>query len=298
MELEKEEKKFNLKPVVVLLLLLLGGCIYYIYQLKTEKEQLNFEVATVTVDKQKALDSLSILKSTYDKAILEKDSLNEQLIVEREKIVNLIEELKRSKQDANALRIFKTKYNQVQASFNALVAKDGEFKSLNEKLTRERDSIALIIQEQKNLIDSQNSVNNELKSKVEKASKLIVTNIKTEAIREKSSGEQIVTEKARKANKLKICFTIAANEVADSGEKLYYVQIIDAKNNVMGMKQVKYFGTKSIDYSFEAKVKFNNKSVDVCNFLDPNGQEFVKGQYFVNLFDKDDLVSKTSFVLK
>jgi uncharacterized protein (DUF3084 family) len=298
MEDGTEKKNFNLKPLVVILLLLLGGCVYYIYQLTTEKEQLDTEIAVVTVDKQKALDSLSILKETYDRAIADKDSLNSELLAEREKVVNLIEELNKSKEDVNTLRVFKSKYKQIQASFNALVSKDSEFKTLNEKLTRERDSTALILQEQKNLIDSQASLNNELKSKVEKASKLIVTNIKTEAIREKSTGEQIVTEKARKANKLKICFTIAANEVADSGDKIYYVQIIDAKSNIMGIKQVKYFGDKSIDYSFETKVKFNNKSVDVCNFLDNNGQEFVKGQYFVNLFDKEALVSKTSFVLK
>jgi hypothetical protein len=298
MEEETDEKRFNLKPVVAILALLLAGCVYYIYQLTTEKEQLNVEVATVTVDKQKALDSLSILKATYDKALSEKDSLNEQLLAEREKVVNLIEELNKSKQDANALRVFKSKYKEIQASFNALVAKDSEFKALNEKLTRERDSTALIVQQKQSEIDAQVSVNNELKSKVEKASKLIVTNIKTEAVRLKSSGEQVVTEKARKADKLKICFTIAANEVADSGDKMYYVQIIDAKNNVIGVKKVKYFGDKSIDYSFETNVKFKNKSVDVCDFLDPLGEGFVKGQYFVNLFDKDELVSKTSFVLK
>jgi hypothetical protein len=36
---------------------------------------------------------------------------------------------------------------------------------------------------------------------------------------------------------LRISYTIAENQVAQSGTKSYYVQVIDSKNNVLGDKK-------------------------------------------------------------
>jgi hypothetical protein len=41
----------------------------------------------------------------------------------------------------------------------------------------------------------------------------------------------------RRADVLKISFTIAENQIAKSGDKVYYVQVIDSKNNVLGDKE-------------------------------------------------------------
>jgi hypothetical protein len=38
---------------------------------------------------------------------------------------------------------------------------------------------------------------------------------------------------------LKISFTIAENQVAQSGTKAYYVQVIDSKNNVLVLRSLK-----------------------------------------------------------
>jgi len=64
---------------------------------------------------------------------------------------------------------------------------------------------------------------------VEIASKLSVLNLKTSAYKLKSSGKQIETDKASRVDVLKISFTIAENRVAKSGDKTYYVQVIDSK---------------------------------------------------------------------
>jgi KaiC/GvpD/RAD55 family RecA-like ATPase len=49
----------------------------------------------------------------------------------------------------------------------------------------------------------------------------------------RNSGKQIETDKASRADVLKISFTIAENQIAKSGDKVYYVQVIDSKNNVL-----------------------------------------------------------------
>ena len=79
-------------------------------------------------------------------------------------------------------------------------------------------------------------------------------------------------------------------------DKEYYVQVIDSKNNVLGDKQTINFDQKTLTYSFISKVKYENKTVNVSEDLP--GKDFAKGTYFVNVFDKSELVSKTSFTLK
>ena len=112
----------------------------------------------------------------------------------------------------------------------------------------------------------------------------------------RSSGKQIETDKASRAAILKISFTIAENKVAKSGDKTYYVQVIDSKNNVLGEKKTESFGSNSLTYSFVTTVKFQNKTVDVSQDLP--GKDFEKGTYFVNVFDNGELVSKSSFSLR
>ena len=95
---------------------------------------------------------------------------------------------------------------------------------------------------------------------------------------------------------LRISFTIAGNEIAQSGDKTYYVQVIDSKNNVLGQKKSENFDGNELTYSFTSTVKYENKTVQVSENLP--GKDFAKGTYFVNVFDKGELVSKSSFVLK
>ena len=90
--------------------------------------------------------------------------------------------------------------------------------------------------------------------------------------------------------------SLAANSLAKSGSRNYYIQIIDSKNNVLGEKKTETFDDMSLTYSFVTTVPYENKSVDVCELI--AGSDFEKGTYFVNIFDKGTLVSKTSFDLR
>jgi hypothetical protein len=138
--------------------------------------------------------------------------------------------------------------------------------------------------------------NESLAKTIEVGSKLSVLNLKTGAYKLKSSGKQIETDKASRADMLKISFSIAENRIAKSGDKTYYVQVIDSRNNVLGDKKTTAFGDQSLTYSFPTTVNYENKTVQVSENLP--GKDFEKGTYFVNVFDENELVAKASFVLR
>ena len=296
--MENQKNNSGLKAIVVVLALLLTGSLFYIYTLISNDKAITKELITVKSEKDSVLDSLAILKTTYDEAIEQKTVLTDDLIAEREKVVNLIADLQKSKGDANSMRIFKKQLIVLRSKMKNLVAENDILKKANQTLTVQRDSTIVVLGEQKKFNDTLVVQNQNLVKTVEKASKLVVMNLRTQAIRERNSGKQIDTEKASNTDKLKICFSVAANAVAKTGEKTYFVQVIDSKNNVLGDKQNLIFGEQSLTYSFATKVSFDGKSVDICEFLDGKGKNFEKGTYYVNIFDKSEIVSKTSFNLK
>ncbi len=296
--MENQRNNSSLKAIVMVLALLLAGSLAYIFKMTTDSKAMQTELTTEKTEKAKFLIELEDLKATYDKALAENTTLSDDLEAEREKVINLIADLKKSKGDAIEMRKYRSQYNELNSKMKTLVAENNLLKKKNEVLTTERDSTIVVLGQQKRFNDTLVVQNENLAKTVEKASKLSIMNLRTQAIKVRSSGKQIDTDKASRADQLKVCFAIAANEIAKSGNKSYYVQIIDSKNNVLGEKKVQNFGDMTLTYSFTTTVAYDNKAVDVCEFLDGKGKDFEKGTYFVNIFDQAELVSKTSFSLR
>ncbi|KUJ62776.1 hypothetical protein AR687_05100 [Flavobacteriaceae bacterium CRH] len=283
----------SLKAVIAVLAVLLIGSLVYIFKLSSDSDVVKTELTSTLTEKESVMKDLQELKATYDAAIAENTSMSDELIQERDKVVALMDDLNKSKGDVSKYR------NQVQGmqtKMKTLVAENDELKKQNGVLTVQRDSTIVVLGESKKFNEVLVGQNEELAKTVEKGAKLSVLNTKTAAYKLKSSGKQVETDKASRADILKVSFTIAENQIAKSGDKTYYVQVIDAKNNVLGDKKSETFGDNTLTYSFKTTVQYENKTVNVSEDLP--GKDFVKGTYFINVFDNDELVSKTSFSLR
>lgn len=291
--MEKQQNNSSLKAIIAVLAVLLVGSLVYIFKMSSDAEVVKSELTTTLTEKESVMKDLQTLKITYDAAIAENTSMSEELIQERDKIVALMDELNQSKGDVSK---FKTQLSALQNKMKALMTENEGLKIANEKVTAQRDSTVVVLGESKKFNEVLVGQNEELSKTVEKGAKLTILNTKTSAYKLRSSGKQIETDKASRADILKISFTIAENQIAKSGDKTYYVQVIDSKNNVLGEKQTETFGENTLTYSFASTVAYENKTVNVSEDLP--GKNFEKGTYFINIFDKDVLVSKTSFTLR
>ncbi len=294
--MENQKSNNGLKAVILVLILALLGSLYYNFKLSNETNKLEADVKNVSTEKENILKDLEELKNSYDAALAENTTMSDELIAEREKVVQLMEEVKRTKGDVSSLSKYKQMYFTLESKNKALMQEVESLKAQNQELTTDLDSTKVVLEESKNYNKVLVGQNEELSKTVEKGSKLSVLNLQTAAYKQKSSGKEIETDKARRADLLKVSFTIAENNIAKSGDKTYYVQVIDSKNNVLGDKVTTSFGDKSLTYSFLTTVQYENKTVKVTENL--KGSNFEKGTYFVNIFDKGELVSKSSFTLK
>lgn len=294
--MENQNNNSKLKSIVAILAVLLIGSLIYIFKLTSDAKTMQNIVTVTKSEKEDVLKDLAELKTSYDAAISENTSISDELIAERDKVEKLIQDLKASKGDNASLRKYKDQYRALEQRMKNLMAEVDVLKTKNQVLTTNLDSTKVVLEDSKNYNQVLVGQNEELAKTVEKGQKLSVTNLKTAAYKVRSSGKQISTDKASRADMLEVKFTIAENKIAKSGDKVYYVQVIDAKNNVLGDKATISFGETSLTYSFTTTVKYDNKTVEVSEKLP--GKDFAKGTYFVNVFDKGELVSKSSFSLR
>ena len=292
--MEKKSNNSGLKAALVILTLLFLGSVVYIFKITTTNKE---TVDKVTNEKNTLAEELKAKIAEYDTMISDNTALKDELQAEQAKMVALLEQVEKSKGDAAAMAKYKNEYFRLKREMDNLVAENKNLKAQNVSLTSSLDSTKVVLSDAVKFNDTLLSQNEGLTKTVEKGSKLAVLNLKVLAVKERSSGKQIETDKAGRADKLKISFLIAENQIAKTGAREYYVQIIDSKSNVLGEKSTIAIDQKILTYSFISTVKYENKTVKVDEEV--AGKDFAKGTYFVNVFDKNaELVSKTSFELK
>ena len=276
----------------MLIVVLSGGTIfsYTLHQKSKETEKiLNNEKNLVVNDLRKTKDSLEL-------AILDNTSLKSDLIIERQKVNNLLTEINNSNIDIAALIKYKKEVSKLKFIVKSLSKDKFELKKNNEMLKIQRDSTILVLSNAKKYNDTLLSLNEDLNKVIKTGSMISVVNLQTSTNKQLRTGDLKPTDMASKVNILRISFLVVGNKMTKPSKKEYYVQIIDTKNNIVGEKLTKQYGSMTLDYSYISTVKFKNETIEVVSDLELNNLE--KGTYFVNVFDKGELASKTSFALK
>lgn len=289
----ESNKSSGLKAIIILLSLLLIGSLGYVYKISQDaKVAQNILVS----EKNAVLKDLSIAKDSLNIAIASNTNLSEELIAERDKIQLLIADVDKSRGDAKDMVNYKTDANKIKDRVASLMRQVLLLKNENKKLIKELDITAVKLGAAKTYTDTLVKQNSRMAIKIEKAAKLSILNLQSSAIRQKSSGKQIETDKASKADVLKISFMIAENKMAKSGDKTYYIQVIDSKGNVLGDKQTESFKSMNLTYSFISTVKYENKTVKIEKDLPVSDVQ--PGIYYINIYDNGELITKYNFTLK
>jgi len=299
----KNQKKIPALTVIMVsfcfLALLSSGILYYSSGMTNISEAVKPALENNEIEKESILEELNDLRKNYDEIILENKTMSVELNQEREKVIELMSDLAvlHGKYDLaeyqNQVKVLQDKLKKVILENEKLKEQNVSITEQN-KIIKEKSEIAEVA-----LKESQKQsegLKRDLANTVEKSSKLAVSGTIVIAYKLKTSGELVITEKANKVDGINISFVIAKNEMAKPVDKVYYVQVINSENTVLGDVNEGVHQYKSLTYSLAMKVSYENKMIHVSeNFL---GNKFVKGTYYVNIYDKEELVDESSFALK
>ncbi len=287
----------SLKVIAGLLGVVLLGTIIYTVSLYQDKQK---TTADLTNEKNLVVEDLNSLKSEYDKAILESNATNEELVSARDNIAKYIDSVKSMKADISSLSKYRRQVSVLKRERELLLKKVDSLTQSNALIAMQRDSTYVELEKQTVFNDSLVVQNTQLASVLEKGSALSLSKFSVDAVKERNSGKLVSTSKATRTDKFKICFSVADNVIAEAGDRQFFIEVLDPQGNVLGESYSKSNDSgASIVYSKETNFYYENKLLDVCDYIGKPTGDFQKGNYMVNVYDdKLKLLGTSKFTLK
>ena len=286
----------SLKVILSIAVLLLVGTAFYSYSLYNESAETQKQL---TEEKARVLNDLNNMAAQFDIAIGENEAANQKLVEARERIKGLMDSLKVSTRNVKSLIRFRDRFKALQKEMDVILAENDSLKVENVLLASSLDSTKVELEASTMFNDSLLVQNTELADIVENASVLSTAGLKGFGVIVRTSGKLIPTERAKRADKIRVCYTVTKNNLVAKGDKEFFVQVLDPQSNVLGLNEQIQFDEVTLNYSLISKFNYESRNLDICEFIEVRGaKKFASGRYIVNVFDEKALVSTTEFVLK
>jgi len=303
---------------------LLGLCVFLLVSKYNTSKQLDSTTMELTQQK----DAFTELDMKYNEAVTqleqqkginaELDAKINQQLQELETSKNQIAGLIRSNKDyKGGMAGLERQKNEFLAQIDDLKRQVGILTETNTQLTTQTQELSSSLNETQTrlqeegsakaaLISEKTALESEraqLSKKVDIASAIRVRNITTKAVTVKSSGKEKSKSKAKNVDKLNICFTTEPNEVVPAGEETFYLRIVDPTGAPLAIESLgsgvanDKRNESDFRYTTTATTNYSNGETEVCGAWQP-GQNFVKGKYAVEIYNKGYLVGTGAFNLK
>src|SRR5699024_2756747 len=167
------------------------------------------------------------LSDEYNEIITENELKDEELIEAKSRIDELLVEVETSKANIGLIQRYRAQINQLQDERKVMFARADSLVKANERLVAERDSTSVALYDSQRKLDSISIDNIELSKRIDKAMLVTAINLSANAIIIRNNGKIVSTKRASRADDIQACFTLNANVVANEGERVVYVQVIN-----------------------------------------------------------------------
>lgn len=276
----------SFKILIVLLVFSMLGSLFYIYKMSDRSKKI-----IISLREEKAIVLKDLEKSDLflQQIMTSNKSLSKKLAIEQSKIKKLIAELKSKSVTENNIAGYKKSANNADERIKQLLNEINIYKN-------KIDSTNVVLGNERIKVDTLTTSNKKLTKTIDKAAKLYFYNLNYGTFKDKGEGKLVETTKSNRINLIKISFMIAENNLVKASNKDFYVQIIDSKANVVGLKNTLKIGAQELTYSAVLKTNYKNETTKVEGEIAVDN--LTEGTYFINVFDKSKLILNTSFTLK
>jgi hypothetical protein len=286
------------KVFIGLLIVLLFALGAYTYHLFSENQDSKNSITTLETEKRDMETELEELIANYDVVIESNEFKDKELIAAKERIEILLTDVKNAKLNEGLLKRYRAEIQTLKQERVVLFKRADSLARENITLQVQRDSTNVVLTDTYKVVDSM-SLSNILLSETVKMGALVkATNLKSEAVIVRSSGKIVETQRASRADKIRACFTLAPNDIAEAGDKVLYVQVINPENNILGQKENITNADGLLTYSSTVKVFYEKDALDVCSLIDAKEDDLVKGRYIINVFEGTRLLLTNTLELK
>ncbi len=282
----------GLKIAIVILLVVLGG-ISFMYWRSVQQDAAEIEAM------KSDLDSIGVqygmLIGDMDSLQFDNDTLNANLVEQRHIADSLMSKLKSERSiNYNKLKAYERELGTLRTTMRGFVRQIDSLNQLNQKLTGENLAFRREITNLRTSTEAAQETAAELNSKIKRGAVIRARDITLRAVN--SRGKDVT--RARTAHQLVTTFILAANELAEPGNRNVYVRIISPDGYDLAKSQNSLFefeGT-NIPYTEVREIDYQGEDLPVSVYYQGDG--LTAGQYTVHVYMDGHMVGSNVIILK
>lgn len=297
---ENQKGGILFKILTIIFAVAIAALIFWFMSTKKELNGLLVEKENLRIELQAELDQLM---TQHNQLKAENETISETLI-EKDSIIQV-----NAKQIEEGLR-YKWSYFNIKKQLGELqeIAKgyEGQIEELkfqNENLRTENTEIKGQFAAEQEKTSELTKIKEHLTGQVELASILKTYQVTAVGIRSKSSGKEVITDKVRRVEKIKVCFVLAENAVRKAGEIDLFVRIAQPDDVILTQGtgdeySFMYHGEK-LQYTVSQTANYDQQTTTVCCYWDkPESQKLPAGNYKVEVYEGSSVIGHANFMLK
>jgi len=303
--MENQDKSRNKIFIVIsaILFLLSSFLGWKLYNTNSEKETIYVEKIKVETDFAAVKSDFEEVKKAYDELSTDNKQLQSELDSKKEELEDLGIQLEKYKGDASMVKKLKRELETIRGLIKSYLHEIDSLQQANIGLTNENNQVKSDLKTEKGKSEQLTNEKNSLSQKVDLGSKLKAYQLFADAVKLKGSDKESTTTKAKRADRVRACFTLSENKIAKKENKTIFMKITapgeevlvtstDDNNTFTGDGQKQYYSAKKdIFYEQEAK--------EMClAFTKKDNVDFKQGKYKVEIFVDGVTIGTSTFELK
>ncbi len=272
--------------------IILGVLLIFLIFMYFDQRSKRVEMETaLTEEKDSLANELRSMVHAYDTMKTNNDTLNAGLEKERQRIVDL---LKVNASNTQLIKRYRNEITTMRDIMKSYIVQIDSLNSRNKLLSQENTEIRAQVDEMRNINTELSQARENLSSKVEMASVVMATDLVATMLNKNGKD----TKRLNYLDKLRVCFMLRANPIAEAGTKNVYLRILRPDSLVITGSADNLFEFQGNQLVFSAmrQVDYMNEDIEMCIFVDNNG-DFVVGNYTAELYLDNSKIAQTSFAI-
>jgi hypothetical protein len=286
------EPKKNLPIGMIAISIILACALVFLIVMYFDQKNKMIEMETVlTEEKDSLAGELKQMVASYDTLKSDNDTLNANLLREKEKIVRL---LSINASNVQTIRKYRSEITTMREIMKSYIVQIDSLNTRNKILIAENTQIKQEVSRVKETNTELEKVKETLSAQVEMASVIQAKNIVAALLNKKRKE----TTRISLLDKLRICAVLRENALAKAGPKEVFMRVLRPDSLVIASSPDNLFDYKGnkLIYTASRTADYLNQDIEICIFVDNTG-DFIPGNYSVELYLENNLIGRTTFLL-
>lgn len=290
---ETDKERRNNLIIIILSVLLIVVISVFVSQHNENKKIL----AALNMEKASIQSELSTMMTNYDSIHTNNETLQTELSGAQTKVKDLLQEVEQVKKVSyDQIAQYRMEVTTMRNIMKNYIIQVDSLNRRNELLMAENVQVKENFAQSETKNQQLEKEKQHLQEKVKEAELLEATELTAIGINARGKD----AESARRAEQIKVSFVLSKNVTAPRGNKVIYVRI-QKPNQVLFQESpddLFQFEDLKIPYSAKREVTYEGNALPVNIFWDNKGQEFLPGEYTVDVFADGNNIGTAKFLMK